>query len=574
MRSFRPTSPGAMLAFLLLALAGGCLSGRDGIDDRSLQTPSADNLAVDETLPWTEIVFGPQHLGLWGPDVEFRWTDRLADFHRWALTSVGEYRDDHGGQPPANLGELIAWVDTLQFHVLPGGGYDPNDPVWTETEEQMVLLPGLPASAPGDPYLFAVRGRSHAGEEDLVVVRNTRAFEVRTTLDGPRIVLSSNVAGVWRTGDPPEVRGIFAGDGLHFQWSATPGPSGAPVTGFSFAVDDTSSWLPFSDQTEWPTGGALWFPDTGPHSFFVRAIDAAGFIEVLEAGLQVYAGPWACPPENRTILVVLDTDPGSLIAEGIWPTDYPTVERALVDDWLAGYEYQVFETMGVTAPDAAVMDCASTIVWLHSSSVFDGDPSVLQDFHTGTSNVLRSWNASGGNLLLCGIQPTQAMRYFQPVDGSPPILQQYPIVFEQTLNDTTLLPHWAAVQLGVARVNESFGNTFAPQYAPFRMSVATSAVVSGPNPYPDLPFDPLTWPDGPNQGGFGYHDRDIVPLSGAEVAYTFNDTGLPAGVRRLTAPGVFGNCVFLGFHPYFVERPAFRALVQALMSDFGEVPGR
>ena len=44
------------------------------------------------------------------------------------------------------------------------------------------------------------------------------------------------------------------------------------------------------------------------------------------------------------------------------------------------------------------------------------------------------------------------------------------------------------------------------------------------------------------------------------------------GVRRLTAPGINGNLVFLGFHPYFIERPLFRQLIQAIMTDFGEEP--
>ena len=33
-----------------------------------------------------------------------------------------------------------------------------------------------------------------------------------------------------------------------------------------------------------------------------------------------------------------------------------------------------------------------------------------------------------------------------------------------------------------------------------------------------------------------------------------------------------GNLVYLGFHPYFVFRPQFRSLVQAVLTDFGEFP--
>jgi hypothetical protein len=131
-----------------------------------------------------------------------------------------------------------------------------------------------------------------------------------------------------------------------------------------------------------------------------------------------------------------------------------------------------------------------------------------------------------------------------------------------------LLPHWAATTLGIDRISESIGNTDFSALE-FRMSRAKSKV-SG---YPDLNFDPLTWPQGPIRRGFGFYDRGITPIpgSGTEVIYTFNDSNLPVGVRRLTAPGVNGNTVLLALHPYFVERPAFRSLVRAVLTDFGEV---
>jgi hypothetical protein len=101
-------------------------------------------------------------------------------------------------------------------------------------------------------------------------------------------------------------------------------------------------------------------------------------------------------------------------------------------------------------------------------------------------------------------------------------------------------------------------------------------VTSGPNPYPDLPFDALTWPNGPVYRGFGYYDRGIhlrdLGASSAEVIYTANDSNDAIGIRRLTTPGVNGNLVYLGFHPYFVERPAFRQLIRAVLTDFGEFP--
>ena len=134
-----------------------------------------------------------------------------------------------------------------------------------------------------------------------------------------------------------------------------------------------------------------------------------------------------------------------------------------------------------------------------------------------------------------------------------------------------IVDHWAATRLGVARVERTFGNTNTYPLAPDRLRLARSRI-GGANPYPDLPFDPLTWPRGPERRGFGYYDRDLTPMPGAEAIFDFNDTNLPIAIRRLTSPGVNGNTMYLGFHPYFVGRPEFRTFLEAVLEDFGETP--
>jgi len=379
-------------------------------------------------------------------------------------------------------------------------------------------------------------------------------------LQGPAIVLTTNVGERWRSGEPVHTGELFVAQGIRFRCTATAGPSGSPVLAVEWSRSESGPWEPF------PPEGLLWYPTSGLHAVFVRAIDKAGATTILEARLQAYAGPRFCDVAGRHLLVVLDTDPFSLIVNGILPPDYTTRERQLLDTWLEGYDYEVIETHGTVPPSLQVLDCASSTIWLHSTAVEEGDASVLERLHTTLPDFLPSYVASGGNLLLCGIQPTEAMRWFRPADGSEPLLQQYPVDFQSTVVDSLFEPHWAATHLGIARVEASVGNTEAPEHAALRLSVATSAVS-----YPDLPFDPSTWPDGANQGGFGYYDRGLTAATGAEVIYTIDGTGLAVGVRRLTSPGVNGNCVFLGLHPYFVERPAFRDLVQAVLTQFGEI---
>jgi hypothetical protein len=196
-----------------------------------------------------------------------------------------------------------------------------------------------------------------------------------------------------------------------------------------------------------------------------------------------------------------------------------------------------------------------------------GDVILFESYHRQPPNPLSSYVSAGGNLFVLGLSPVELMRYFERQEGSPG-LQNYPVIFSRTLTDTTLLPHWAATHFGIARISESVSNTSASSAQANRLRVA-KAMVPG---YPDLPFDPLTWPDGPAQRGFGYYDRDIVPLAGAaEVIYRANAVDGPAiGVRRLNDPQAGGSTVYLGLHPYFVERPAFRDLVRAVLISFGE----
>jgi hypothetical protein len=207
-------------------------------------------------------------------------------------------------------------------------------------------------------------------------------------------------------------------------------------------------------------------------------------------------------------------------------------------------------------------------VWFCSAAVGDGDNILFDGYHREPPNPLSSYLSAGGNLFLVGLTPVEAIRYFERPD-LPPQLQQIPVVFARTLTDTTYLPHWAATHFGIARIDESIASTQGePPGSPNRLRIA-KAVVAG---YPDLPFDPLTWPDGPNQRGFGYYDRTITPIIGAaEVIYRANTvTGPSIGVRRLRDPQAGGSTVYMGFHPYFVERPAFRQLVRAVLSSFGE----
>jgi hypothetical protein len=543
-------------------------------------TPAVRSFNAKTIAPHTEVNFGPQNNQFWSSNVQFNWTgiddDGIVVSYERLLTNSDEFEYEFG-RPPSGTGELLAWIDTLTYRPIPGGGYS-DERVWVPTDVDSVVYPNVQPRV--GAYIFAVRSIDNAGakEKVLSVGENVRSFGVQSDLDGPRITLTSNAAGVWRSGETESVRDIFAGQGLLFRWTAIPGPSTAAVAGFSHAVEDTANWSAFTPtDKEWPeqTSGSnpvYWFPPSGTHKFFVRAVDIAGFVRVIVASIRTFLGPKFEPPSSRYILAVLDSDPESIQNSGVWPIAFPQIERSFVEFYLfEGYNFQIHSTQGGRdRPPVPVLNFASSTFWFHGSDVQSFDGSIFLNYHETNQNpnVLPSYIRSGGNLFVCGIQPLNAMRFFEDIDEAQPVYQlQDPVDFSRTIPDTSLVDHWAYLDLGIQRIDATVGAGGSE-----RLPGAKSAITSGDNPYPDLPFDPLSTPDGTVRRGLPYYDLGVQPTTAAEVIYVHPDTGAPLGVRKLTSPGVNSNTVYLGFHPYFVTKSAFREFIRAVLTDFGEQP--
>jgi hypothetical protein len=563
---------------------------KDGAD----RSPAFRSFNAKTIAPYTQIFFGPGGGQWWSPDVEFEWEglddDGVVVSYLYMLTTRDEYFWDTGISPTTlTLQELIPWLDTLTYRPLQTGGYS-SERVWKPTEEDSIVFLALPPTdtQQGNNYIFAVRAIDNAGatERRLQAVQNAREFNVSNALSGPRIRLTSNIAGTWITGDPESERGLFAGQGLRFQWYATPGPAGYQIAGYRYAVEDTAQWSQYSlNATEWPIPTEddpepPWNPGAGSHTFFVQAVDIGGFSTVLAARLEIFSGPRDVDPPDRYILVVLDADPSTLEEDGVFPNNSQRIERATWDYYLGsqasepGFNYRVFETRGTTAPGVALMNPASTTIWVHSSDVSTGsDNTILRSYHVdpAVANVLPSYVDAGGNLLICGINPCEPMRFYEDAETGRPLQEPYPVEYYRTVTDTTVRPHWAYTGLGIRRVEDRVLNT-SIQDTGRRMSVVTSQNTGGANPYPSLHFDPMCWPNGPRQRGFGFYDYNVEPRTGvATTIYTVNNTTVPVGIRKYIGPGVNGNVIYLAFHPYFVDKLEFRNLMRAALEDFGEV---
>jgi hypothetical protein len=568
-----------------------------GVPDES---PSFRTFNAKTLAPHTEISYGPSFLGNWGNQVTFKWRgtdpDGAVTSYRYALTSLFDFARDQGDTNPT-IGRLLAWVDSITYYPRQGGGYNTDSLVWRTTVEDSIVFrnvlttAGIPPPQSKNKIVFAVRAVDNADavEQVLTVPANVVVFDVLKSLNGPCISVTSNIVGTWNCFTARVPREIFSRRGLKFSWTATPGGSQTPVAGYSYAVDDTagtSAWSPFSLNTREypeqvdPNTETLWYPEAGAHTLFLRAVDQAGFVNVLPINLQVFDGPTFCPAPERYILVVLDTDPADLIqGSRVFPSSYRSVERGLIQYFFVdqGYNILVHETRGTDPPDVSLLNCASSTFWfLSTDAAPGGDSSVLASYHIMPPNVLPSYVASFGNLFLCGIEPVNAMRYTESHQGVITLMQNPPFRFDRTLADTSLVDHWLATQFGIAQIEETISKDDLAQDPSKRFSVATSQIRTGPNPYPDLHFDPLSWPGGPQTRGFAFYDVGIIPLPDStlhvQVIYTLNDTGRAVAVRRLNGPGPTGNVVYAGFHPYFIQKAEYREFLRAVLTDFGEVP--
>ncbi len=565
------------------------------VDDLGMgdETPAVRSFNAKTIAPSTVIDAerSPQQLSRWGSRVVFYWNssddDGTVESYKYALTSVYDYARITGDTFP-NVGEIIDWLDTLTYYPRPGGGFFEDSLVWRDTEEDSVAFENVITTF-GSPnsVIFGVRAIDNAGAEEVVLERNANVvvFNVDRAANGPVITINSNIIGTWRNSTPRTPRGVFATSGIRFNWRATPGPSGSEVAGFRYAVDDTSDWTPYSlNNEEYPVqvsedGPDLWFPDGGPHTFFVESIDRAGFSSVLPVNLRVFEGPQFCPGEDRYILVVTDTNPGALIQDSrVFPASYREVERSLISYYFEDYNIQLHETVSNVPPEVNQMDCASSMFWFLSTDAGADDPSVLESYHDAPPNVLPSYIASGGNLFICGIQPLNAVRYFEDNEGQTREEGNTPVIFSSSIQDTSVVDHWMTTQFGISQIDQTVDIVDALDPS-LRVARAHSLVRTGPNPYPDLNFDPLSWPNGPQYRGFAFYDRGIQPVlrsdstQVAQPIYAVDDENGPVmAVRKLTSPGPQGNTMYVGFHPYFVDKAAFRQFLRAVLTDFGEFP--
>jgi len=413
-------------------------------DGKIDQTPATRTFSAKTVPPNSKIEKGPAPFNpVVGPNFTFEWSGLdpdggetggkvPVDSFQYLLLQVGGIADlaippTHDPLPGFEQNKYVSLIRSAVGDGLPAGDHinlhnDYSDWKWIGIR---ALKNRFRNVTPGE-YVFAERAVDIAGatEKDLIFVRNMRHFTVTNRNAGPLLVVSSSILNRpldGATGPEDFARKqlqIFEGETVSFSWIASAETYGGEIVGYTYALDDTSSF-PGLDVRQ---TGATFQPNrlaAGNHFLYVRTQDDGGLITNLVLPLLIVHPAFKDPGAPRTILFVDDSV--LLLGNGSGPTD-----QTETDWWTLGpggvgplfslgvpyTEWDVIEqAAGGTGPDArkqpAPRDLApfTTVVWTTDSqngastqtalfkSVAGGDYSELQGYlRAGGTLILTGWN--------------------------------------------------------------------------------------------------------------------------------------------------------------------------------------
>jgi hypothetical protein len=279
-------------------------------------------------------------------------------------------------------------------------------------------------ATPGE-YVFAERAVDVAGatEKNLAFGNNIRHFTVSNKNPGPNLVISSSVLtlplppAVGPEDTPRKPLQIFEGETISFSWTASADAYGGEVVGYTYALDDTSSF-PGLDLLR---TGATFKPSQlqpGNHFLFVRAVDDGGLITNAVIPMLIVHPNFKDPGQPRQILYVDDSTPPGVtqdrtISIGNYPRDIDEDDYWLIDPGIlnglapvtqwdtaqAGFG----ETEGRKPPEPRDLADYTTVIWNVDFNNGVGNPTGLwRTLVGGAYSELSGYLRAGGTMVLSG----------------------------------------------------------------------------------------------------------------------------------------------------------------------------
>ncbi len=574
-------------------------------------TPASRAFSAKTIPPFSRIVKGPAAFNpIIGPNFTYEWegTDpdggetggkAPVDSFEYLLLRLGSHVET--GHPDLfrfQQNDYVALIRAAVGDALPNNWRSPIDGVTLldYSDWKWHGIHGLKNRfrnvTPGE-YVFALRSVDIAGATEKNLTWNTsiRHFTITTKNSGPILIVCSSILN--RCLDPavgPEDFArkqlqIFEGETVSFSWSANADAYGGEISGYTFALDDTTKF----QGLDFRLTGATFQPsvlDPGPHFLYVRAVDDGGLVTNARIPLLIVHPQFKTPGYAPRILFVDDSNfilgngsaPNDQIETDWWSLSNTTGEGPLFS---LGPPYSEWDTTqkAYGTPDPRAQPTVSelalytTVVWVADfsggsvasglfRSVAGGDYSELQGYlRAGGTLILTGWNLAtatsgsanltykdAGPAALTGVCATYAVgsrqfnetifpRMFMGIDNSRPNLDGRRAVGFSDF--TRAIPTPAGVTFGFDTARVDTGNSTTGQQYPgtggptFKWN--TNSV---PVPFnPDLQLFPGVhgiegWFMAHNFGCqpiqfFGYEDHS-API--AQVLYTYH--GARQGVAQ------------------------------------------
>jgi hypothetical protein len=405
-------------------------------DGRIDRTPASRTFSAKTLPPRSQINRGPAAFNpMIGPNFTFQWSgidpdggdtggEAPVDSFQYLLLRVGSVADTtspHDPLPPFNQALYTNLIRSAVGDGLPAG----NAMDQTRWDDWRWI--GIRAlenrfrnAKPGE-YVFALRAVDIAGarEKDLVFVRNIRRFTVTTEGVGPELSVWNNfgiapMAGGVGTRVGANRLDVFEGETISFSWAATAEAYGGEIVGYTYELDDSTSFPALDPRLTGVTFQPSQLP-AGSHFLYVRAVDDGGLVTTVAQPMLIVHPAFKDPGALRTILFVddsmqrltngsapsdqVETDwwtlgpggAGPLFSLGVPYTEWDTTEQ--------GYE----SVDGRKQPALRDLAPFSTVVW--TTDAENGGSVQTALFKTvagGLSSELQAYLRAGGTLILTG----------------------------------------------------------------------------------------------------------------------------------------------------------------------------
>jgi len=410
------------------------------------ETPARRTFSAKTTPPTSEITKGPSAFNpLVGPNFTFEWQGidpdggetggrAPVDSFEYLLLLVGGVGDTTGAHEPLPTFSQDVYVDMINQATGPtlppySGSWGPphDDWRWIGIHD---LKHRFRNATPGE-YVFAERAVDIAGatEKHLHWVTNIRHFTVSTANPGPSLVIRSSVliqplpATSGPEDTPRKDIQIFEGETISFSWTASAEPYGGEIVGYTFALDDTSSF-PGIDLLR---TGATFTPaqlPPGHHFLFVRAVDDGGLVTNAVIPILIVHPAFKDVSNGRQVLYVDDSQSpgGNTVRIGSYPSDveetnwwvngidatHPSLLRQSLPSGVPFTEWDTYvagldDVLGRKQPLPVDLAHFTTVIWNVDFNNGLASPTALWKTLVGGSySELSGYLRAGGTLILTG----------------------------------------------------------------------------------------------------------------------------------------------------------------------------